>query len=179
MSPVATLVQRSTRFVLLVALPNGHQADLVADALAARITTLPAALTRTLTWDQGHEMAEHVRFTTGTDVYFCQACRCAFAYCPAPALLPDCCARLTLASSFDVGSKPGLPKPRSVGARNHAAPALTSAKVMATPPIIHHMRVPLEDVLEHATRRFLSERRNADTPRHVSSVGRLSGMSGW
>ena len=73
MSPVATLVERSTRFVMLVALPNGHKADLVADALAAKITTLPAALTRTLTWDQGHEMAEHVRFTqaTGIDVYFC------------------------------------------------------------------------------------------------------------
>ena len=63
MSPVATLVERSTRFVMLVALPGGHKADLVADALAAKITTLPAALTRTLTWDQGHEMAEHVRFT--------------------------------------------------------------------------------------------------------------------
>ena len=53
MSPVATLVQLSTRFVMLVALPRGHKADLVADALAAKITTLPAALTRTLTWDQG------------------------------------------------------------------------------------------------------------------------------
>jgi IS30 family transposase len=67
------LVERSTRFVMLVALPGGHKADLVAAALAAKITTLPAALTRTLTWDQGHEMAEHVRFTeeTGVEVYFC------------------------------------------------------------------------------------------------------------
>jgi IS30 family transposase len=73
MSPVATLVERSTRFVMLVALPGGHKADLVADALAAKITTLPGALTRSLTWDQGHEMAEHVRFTqeTGVEVYFC------------------------------------------------------------------------------------------------------------
>jgi IS30 family transposase len=73
MSPVATLVERSTRFVMLVALPNGHKADLVADALAAKITTLPVALTRSLTWDQGHEMAQHVRFTeeTGIEVYFC------------------------------------------------------------------------------------------------------------
>jgi IS30 family transposase len=73
MSPVATLVERSTRFVMLVALPNGHKADLVAEALAAKITTLPAALTRSLTWDQGHEMAQHVRFTdeTGIEVYFC------------------------------------------------------------------------------------------------------------
>jgi IS30 family transposase len=73
MGPVATLVERSTRFVMLVALPGGHKADLVAAALAAKITTLPTALTRTLTWDQGHEMAEHVRFTqaTGVEVYFC------------------------------------------------------------------------------------------------------------
>ncbi len=73
MSPVATLVERSTRFVMLVALPDGHKAHLVADALAAKITTLPAVLTRTLTWDQGHEMAQHARFTeaTGIEVYFC------------------------------------------------------------------------------------------------------------
>jgi len=73
MSPVATLGERSTRFVMLVALPDGHKADLVADALAAKITTLPAALTRTLTWDQGNEMAAHARFTqaTGVEVYFC------------------------------------------------------------------------------------------------------------
>ena len=74
MSPIATLVERSTRFVMLVALPAGnHKADVVADALAAKITTLPAALTRSLTWDLGHEMAEHQRFTdeTGIQVYFC------------------------------------------------------------------------------------------------------------
>ena len=73
MTPVATLVERSTRFLLPVALPAGHRAELVAEALAAKITTLPAALTRTLTWDQGQEMAEHDRFTiaTGIEVYFC------------------------------------------------------------------------------------------------------------
>jgi IS30 family transposase len=73
MSPVATLVERSTRFLMLVALPGGHRAELVADALAAKIQTLPATLARTLTWDQGHEMAEHARFTiaTGVRVYFC------------------------------------------------------------------------------------------------------------
>ncbi|MCW2849503.1 MAG: Integrase core domain protein [Marmoricola sp.] len=58
---------------MLVELPGGqHKADVVADALTAKITTLPAALTRTLTRDQGHEMAQH-RFTTqtGVAVYFC------------------------------------------------------------------------------------------------------------
>jgi IS30 family transposase len=74
MSPVATLVERSTRFVMLIALPSGnHQADIVADALTAAITTLPEQLAKTLTWDQGHEMADHQRFTiqTGVQVYFC------------------------------------------------------------------------------------------------------------
>jgi IS30 family transposase len=73
MSPVATLVERSTRYLMLVGLPGGHRAELVADALAAAITTLPRQLTRSLTWDQGHEMAEHARFTidTGIAVYFC------------------------------------------------------------------------------------------------------------
>jgi len=73
MSPIATLVERTSRFLMLVALPDGHRAELVADALAAKIQTLPAALVRTLTWDQGHEMAEHARFTlaTGMQVYFC------------------------------------------------------------------------------------------------------------
>jgi len=58
---------------MLVGLPDGHRAEPVADALAAAITTLPRQLTRSLTWDQGHEMAEHARFSvdTGIAVYFC------------------------------------------------------------------------------------------------------------
>ena len=74
MSPIATQVERSTRFLILVRLARGnHQADVVADALAAAITTLPKQLTKSLTWDQGHEMADHARFTitTGIQVYFC------------------------------------------------------------------------------------------------------------
>ena len=74
MSPIATLVERSTRYVILVALQIGnHKADVVADALAEAITTLPAHLAKSLTWDQGHEMAQHRRFTaaTGIQVYFC------------------------------------------------------------------------------------------------------------
>ena len=57
----------------LVALPEGTEAERVADALAASITTLPAQLRRSLTWDQGHEMSEHRRFSveTGVEVYFC------------------------------------------------------------------------------------------------------------
>jgi IS30 family transposase len=73
MTAIATLVERHSRFVLLIALPEGHRAELVADALAARITTLPVQLRRTITWDQGKEMAQHARFSvdTGVTVYFC------------------------------------------------------------------------------------------------------------
>jgi transposase, IS30 family len=74
MSPVATLAERPARFVMLIALPSGsHQADVAADALTAAITTLPGQLAKTLTWDQGHEMAGHQRFTIQTGV---QACFC-------------------------------------------------------------------------------------------------------
>jgi integrase len=48
MSPVATLVERSARYLMLAGLPDGHRAELVADALAAAITTLPRQLTRTV-----------------------------------------------------------------------------------------------------------------------------------
>jgi IS30 family transposase len=70
---VATLVERSTRFLMLIELPGGRTAESVREALAATMPRLPAALRRTLTWDQGKEMAEHVRFTvdTGIQVYFC------------------------------------------------------------------------------------------------------------
>jgi IS30 family transposase len=70
MHAMATLVERKTRFV---ALPNGHAADVVADALAAKIVELPDQLRRSLTWDQGKEMAGHAQFSvkTGVPVYFC------------------------------------------------------------------------------------------------------------
>ena len=72
-STVATLVERTSRFVMLVGLPASHTADVVADALADAIATLPEQLRRSLTWDQGKEMAEHARFSvaTGVPVYFC------------------------------------------------------------------------------------------------------------
>jgi IS30 family transposase len=59
--------------VTLVELPNGHSADVVADALAPHITALPEQLRRSLTWDQGKEMAAHARFSvaTGVPAYFC------------------------------------------------------------------------------------------------------------
>jgi IS30 family transposase len=72
-STIATLVERHSRFVMLVALPRGHGAAAAADALSQAVATLPAQLRRSLTWDQGKEMAEHARFSvaTGVPVYFC------------------------------------------------------------------------------------------------------------
>jgi len=70
----AELVGRNERSwrSALVGLPDGHQAD-VADALTARIVTLPQQLQRSITWDHGKEMAQHARFSvdTGVTVYFC------------------------------------------------------------------------------------------------------------
>ncbi len=72
-SAIGTLVERQTRFVMLVALPHGRTAEAVRVALAERILALPVELRRSLTWDRGSEMAEHARFTveTGVQVYFC------------------------------------------------------------------------------------------------------------
>jgi IS30 family transposase len=72
-SQIATLVERHTRFVMLVALPNGKVSEHVVDALARQIQTLPQQLRRSLTWDRGLELAEHKRFSvaTGINVYFC------------------------------------------------------------------------------------------------------------
>ena len=73
MTAVATLVERKTRFVMLIGLPDGHASDVVADALAAKIVELPEQLRRSLTWDHGKEMAQHAKFSvaTGLPVYFC------------------------------------------------------------------------------------------------------------
>ncbi|MFE7411190.1 IS30 family transposase [Streptomyces laurentii] len=73
-SAIATLVERSTRYTMLVHLPGGaHDAETVRDGLVATIQTLPAHLRGSLTWDQGSEMARHKQFTmaTGMPVYFC------------------------------------------------------------------------------------------------------------
>jgi len=70
---IATLVERQTRYCQLVALPEGARAEPVRRGLAASITTLPKQLRRSLTWDQGLELAEHRRFSveSGVEVYFC------------------------------------------------------------------------------------------------------------
>ena len=89
-SAIGTLVERTTRYVMLLHLPRmsghgdqprikngpaltGHGAEAVRDAIAGSILTLPEQLRRSLTWDQGAEMAEHaqLRIDTGVEIYFC------------------------------------------------------------------------------------------------------------
>ena len=72
-SAVGTLVERTTRYVLLLHLAQGRDARLVEQAMRQAITALPADLARTITWDQGIEMSCHAQFTIATDipVYFC------------------------------------------------------------------------------------------------------------
>ena len=89
-SAIGTLVERATRFTLLLHLPPmpgradgmrekngpalaGHGADAVRDAIARSITTLPMQLRRSLAWDQGAELSQHarLRIDTGVQVYFC------------------------------------------------------------------------------------------------------------
>jgi len=72
-SAMATLVERSSRLTVLVGLPNGRSSEPVLAALAERIVTLPEQLVRSLTWDQGKEMALHAQFTidTGLQIYIC------------------------------------------------------------------------------------------------------------
>lgn len=72
-SAIGVLVERSSRFVMLLHLPHGRTAEDVRVALTRQMRKLPAELRRTLTWDQGKEMADHVRFSMDTNmqVYFC------------------------------------------------------------------------------------------------------------
>ncbi|MDJ0358584.1 IS30 family transposase [Paenarthrobacter sp. PH39-S1] len=72
-SAIATLVERTTRYVMLVHLPVDHTAESVRDGLIKTMATLPAHLRGSLTWDQGVEMAKHKAFSLATDmdVYFC------------------------------------------------------------------------------------------------------------
>ena len=72
-SAIGTLVERTTRFTMLLHLPGGHRAEAVRDVIAATILTLPAHLRRSLTWDQGLELLEHVDLNIATDlpIYFC------------------------------------------------------------------------------------------------------------
>lgn len=70
---IGTLVERSTRFVLLLHLPNGHGPLQVQEAMIAATQKLPGFIWKSLTWDQGQEMRDHaqIKIATGLDIYFC------------------------------------------------------------------------------------------------------------
>jgi len=72
-SAIATLVERKSRYLVLVQLPDGRGAEHVGRALTREVIRLPTQLRKTLTWDQGKEMAGHVHFTIDTNirVFFC------------------------------------------------------------------------------------------------------------
>jgi IS30 family transposase len=72
-SAIGTLVERTTRFVMLLHLPGDHTALTVQEAMIAKMAELPAILRQTLTWDQGIEMANHAQIAEATDlaIYFC------------------------------------------------------------------------------------------------------------
>jgi IS30 family transposase len=72
-SAIGTMVERTTRFTMLLHLPGDHSAETVRAAMTAKIVQLPTELVRSVTWDQGPEMAGHARFRvdTGVEVYFC------------------------------------------------------------------------------------------------------------
>ncbi|SDO74752.1 Transposase and inactivated derivatives, IS30 family, partial [Nocardioides szechwanensis] len=72
-SAIGTLVERTTGFVALLHLPENHGADAVAEAMIEAMSRLPETLRKTMTWDQGSEMANHVQIAAATDldIYFC------------------------------------------------------------------------------------------------------------
>jgi IS30 family transposase len=72
-SAIGTLVERTTRFVMLLHLPDDHTALTMQDSIVAKMAQLPAILRKTLTWDQGHEMANHIAIAEAAelDIYFC------------------------------------------------------------------------------------------------------------
>ena len=108
-SAIGTLVERTTRFTLLLHLPRmaaygeiarikngpalaGHGAEAVRDAITRTITSLPEQIRQSLTWDQGAEMAQHadLRIATGLQVYFCA--RIAHGSAAPTRILMACCA---------------------------------------------------------------------------------------
>ena len=73
-SAIGTLVERATRFTILLHLPERHDAESVADAIATEIARLPEHLARSLTWDQGSELVgshQRIRLETGLKIWFC------------------------------------------------------------------------------------------------------------
>ncbi len=66
-------MERSTRYALLLHLPDNHSAEALQNAIVAKMSQLPALLRQTLTWDQGKEMTNHAKIAEALDldIYFC------------------------------------------------------------------------------------------------------------
>ena len=73
-SAIATLVERTSRFLVMVPLPNGHKAPAVRAAIVAALESLPSNAVKTLTWDQGTELTQHreIASASGISIYFCE-----------------------------------------------------------------------------------------------------------
>ena len=91
-SAVATLVDRATRYAMVVALPDGNKAEAVAAALIDHLGRLPAHLRRSLTWDRGSEMAQHSAITTALALPVSSATRTTHGSAAPTRTRTDCCA---------------------------------------------------------------------------------------
>jgi hypothetical protein len=127
-SAIATLVERQARYTMLVHLPQGHGAIAVRDGLEAASKTLPEHLRKSLTWDQGTELAQHRQITLATKmaIYFCDphspwqpaptktptgCCGSTFRRAPTcPSTLPIDCSRSPPSSTLDL-ARPSLASP--------------------------------------------------------------------
>ena len=140
-SAIGTLVERTTRFTLLLYLPRmaghghearvkngpalaGHGAEAVRDAISRTIVTLPEQLRRSLTWDQGAEMAQHARLKIEAGVRVISAILTAHGNAAPTRTLTDCCA------SFSTEIDRGKPVEIAQGLRRRRAGALTSSAAL-------------------------------------------------
>jgi IS30 family transposase len=114
-SAVGTLAERTTRFVLLLHLPDGKDARAVDAAMSSAIATLPGELFRSITWDQGMEMSRHAAFSvdTGIAVYFCDPHSPGSA---APTRTPTACCASTCPKAPTSRSTPPRTSPASPAA---------------------------------------------------------------
>jgi hypothetical protein len=130
----ATLVERASGFAMLVALPDGYKPEHVAPALARKVQTLPEALRRSLTWDQGPEMRDwkQIHVDAGIDVFFCDPHAPGSA---APTRTPTACCAST---SPRAPTSPPSPKPGSTPSPTNSTAARASASTSPTRPSSSH-----------------------------------------
>ena len=145
-SAIGTLVEHSTRFVLLLHLPGDHSAEAVRDAMLAKIDTLPAQLWRSLTWDQGTEMARHGEITLAAElpIYFWGPLHYSASTSPKAATYPPTPPTTSTPSPPNSTNDParhstGTPQPKPCPnyCRPHQPPALRR------PPELKHDQRPL------------------------------------